>query len=175
MQPLAGGFLARVIFVYLSFFYNEKFLLLLQLLLNLRPSRGPSLPFLCKSLLLWNLFPCDTVNQISSPYSPLSNKPPPTLSGEESYRKPPSLYYRPPSPFPPNYSSPINERLYQSITTVNDCKTLCGLIQDGLFTNWKFGFDSDPRLHDLQPSCSWASPLCILVLYGELIPLSFLN
>ena len=31
-------------------------------------------------------------------------------------------------------------------------------------------FDSDPRLHDLQPSCSWASPLCILVLYGEPIP-----
>ena len=28
---------------------------------------------------------------------------------------------------------------------------------------WKFAFDSDPRLHDLQPSCSWASLLCILV------------
>ena len=36
-----------------------------------------------------------------------------------------------------------------------------------LFTNWKFRFDSDPQLHDLQPSCSWASPLCILVLYEE--------
>ena len=23
-------------------------------------------------------------------------------------------------------------------------------IQDGLFTNWKFGFVFDPRLHDLQ-------------------------
>ena len=33
-----------------------------------------------------------------------------------------------------------------------DCKTLCGLIQDGLFTNWQLGFDCDPRLHDLQPS-----------------------
>ena len=31
-----------------------------------------------------------------------------------------------------------------------DYKTLCGLIRDGLFTNWKFGFDSDPRLHDLN-------------------------
>ena len=28
--------------------------------------------------------------------------------------------------------------------------TLCGLIRDGLFTHWKFGFDSDPRLHDLK-------------------------
>ena len=25
-----------------------------------------------------------------------------------------------------------------------------GLIRDGLFTNWKFGFDSDPRLRDLK-------------------------
>ena len=23
-------------------------------------------------------------------------------------------------------------------------------MRDGLFTNWKFGFDSDPRLHDLK-------------------------
>ena len=82
-----------------SFFYN------LQLLLNLRPSWGPSLPFLCKSLLLWNLFPWDTVNHISSPYSLLSNKPPPSneppprLVGEESYRKPPSSLLSPiPSP-----------------------------------------------------------------------------
>ena len=50
-----------------------------------------------------------------------------------------------------------------------------GLIWDGWFTNWEFPIDSDPRLHDLQLSCSWASPLCILVLYGELIPSSFLN
>ena len=28
--------------------------------------------------------------------------------------------------------------------------TSCALIRDGLFTNWKFGFDSDPRLHDLK-------------------------
>ena len=25
-----------------------------------------------------------------------------------------------------------------------------GLIQDGLFTNWKIRFDSDPQLHDLK-------------------------
>ena len=31
-----------------------------------------------------------------------------------------------------------------------DCKTSCGLIQDGLFTSWTVGFDSDPRLHDLK-------------------------
>ena len=30
------------------------------------------------------------------------------------------------------------------------CKTSCGLIRQGLFTNWKFGFDSDPRMHDLK-------------------------
>ena len=35
-----------------------------------------------------------------------------------------------------------------------DCKTSCELIRGGLFTNWKFGFDSDPRLPDLQPSCT---------------------
>ena len=29
------------------------------------------------------------------------------------------------------------------------------------FTNWKFTFDSDPQLLDLQPSYSWASPPCI--------------
>ena len=32
----------------------------------------------------------------------------------------------------------------------HDCNPSCGLILDGLFTNWKFGFDSDPGLHDLQ-------------------------
>ena len=32
----------------------------------------------------------------------------------------------------------------------HDCKSSCRLIQDSLFTNWKFGFDSDPRLHDLK-------------------------
>ena len=28
--------------------------------------------------------------------------------------------------------------------------TSCGLIRDGLFTNWKLGFVFDPRLHGLQ-------------------------
>ena len=32
----------------------------------------------------------------------------------------------------------------------HNCNTLCGLIWDSLFTNWKFGFVFDPRLHDLQ-------------------------
>ena len=32
----------------------------------------------------------------------------------------------------------------------HDRKTSRGLIRDGLFTNWKFGFVSDPQLHDLQ-------------------------
>ena len=32
----------------------------------------------------------------------------------------------------------------------HNCKTSYGLIRDGLFTNRKFEFDSDPRLHDLQ-------------------------
>ena len=36
-------------------------------------------------------------------------------------------------------------------------------------------FDSDARLHGLQPSGTWAFSLCILVLYGELILSSFLN
>ena len=32
----------------------------------------------------------------------------------------------------------------------HNCKSLCGLIGDGLFTNWKFGFVFDPQLYDLQ-------------------------
>ena len=32
----------------------------------------------------------------------------------------------------------------------HDRKTSCGLIRDGLFTNWKFGSDYDPRLLDLK-------------------------
>ena len=32
----------------------------------------------------------------------------------------------------------------------HDHKTLCALILDGLFNNWKFGFDSVPRLLDLK-------------------------
>ena len=54
----------------------------------------------------------------------------------------------------------------------HDSKTSLGLIEDDLFSNWKFAFDSDPRLHDLK---LLALPLCFLVFYGELIPSSFLN
>ena len=43
-----------------------------------------------------------------------------------------------------------------------DCKTLCGLIRDGLFPNWKFGFVFDPRLHDLQ-----LLVLCFSTLYSS--------
>ena len=40
----------------------------------------------------------------------------------------------------------------------------------------RFGFDSDPGLHDLKLlSCTWAFPLCILVLYGELINMPSLS
>ena len=46
----------------------------------------------------------------------------------------------------PDYSSLINDRLLIN----HNCKTLCGIIQDVLFTKWKFGFDSDPRLPELK-------------------------
>ena len=36
------------------------------------------------------------------------------------------------------------------------------------FTNWKFGFHSDPRLHDLKPSCTRAFPLSIPVLPSQI-------
>ena len=32
----------------------------------------------------------------------------------------------------------------------HNCKTSYGLIRDGIFTSWKFGFVFDPWLHDLQ-------------------------
>ena len=32
-----------------------------------------------------------------------------------------------------------------------------------LFSNWKFGFDSDPRLHDVQPSCTlWRTDTIVI-------------
>ena len=61
---------------------------------------------------------CNTVNPLLSP--PLIH-PSPFFTGRK--------LISPPLPSP-NYSSLVNERLY--------CKTLCGLIRDGLFTNWKF-------------------------------------
>ena len=46
-----------------------------------------------------------------------------------------------------------SERLLRknNLSLINhNCKTSCGQIRDGLFTNWKMGFDSDPQLHDLK-------------------------
>ena len=39
---------------------------------------------------------------------------------------------------------------WKTVLINHDRKTSYGLIQDGLFTNWKFGFDYDPRLLDLK-------------------------
>ena len=84
-----------------------------------------------------------TVNPLLSPPFQLIPlpviTPPPLFRGREVI-SPPSLLGPLPYP-PPNYSSPINERLLIN----HDRKTSCGVFQDGLFTNWKFGFDSDPR------------------------------
>ena len=53
------------------------------------------------------------------------------------------------SPLPtPNYSSLINDRLYQSITTV---KPFVWTDPGWFITDWKFGFHSGPWLHDLKP------------------------
>ena len=44
------------------------------------------------------------------------------------------------------------------------------LIRDGLYTNQKFRFDSDPRLHDLQPSCTWGfSVEVIFPFFSEIV------
>ena len=53
-----------------------------------------------------------------------------------------------PPPPPSNTPLPTNKPPPPSLI-VCDRKTSCGLTQNGLFTNWKFGFDSDPRLLDL--------------------------
>ena len=51
------------------------------------------------------------------------------------------------SPLPsPHYSSLINDK---TVLINHDRKTSFGLIQDGLFSHWKFGFVFDPQLHDL--------------------------
>ena len=58
-----------------------------------------------------------------------------------------SLLSSPPSPLPsPNYSSLKNERLYYQSRLWN-------------FVWTDLGFDFFRRLHNLQPSCSWASRL----------------
>ena len=86
-----------------------------------------------------------TINPLLSP--PLSNNPPPSnkpplFRGRKLISPPPSLLSPPPLP----YLFFTNN--CQTVSINHDCKTLCGLIQDSLFTNWKIGFDSDPRLHD---------------------------
>ena len=67
---------------------------------------------------------------------------------------PSSTLLRVPPPLPYNYSL-ISDRQYLSTTAVrspiaNECKTFCGLVQDGLLTSWKFVFVFDPPLYELQ-------------------------
>ena len=66
-------------------------------------------------------------------------KPPSQMSPGSPSNKPP-LYIKPSTPPPPP-----------------------GMVY--YFTNWKFTFDSDPQLLDLQPSYSWASPPCSIYLW----------
>ena len=83
----------------------------------------------------------------SSIKSSLPNKP--SLFRERKLA--PSLL-RPPS-LPVIYSSLTNDRLYYQswlLWVYCNCKTSCGLIQDGLFTSWMFGFVFDPGLHNLK-------------------------
>ena len=52
------------------------------------------------------------------------------------------------------------------------------MIQDTLFTNWKFGLAFDTRRHDLQLlvlELFYFVLYRIIVLYGELMPSSSLN
>ena len=49
---------------------------------------------------------------------------------------------KPPPPPPSNKPLPTNKPPPPSLI-VCDRKTSCGLAQNGLFTNWKFGFDSE--------------------------------
>ena len=68
---------------------------------------------------------------------------------KSSIKHPPSN--KPPPPPPPVLSGA--HQMIDGLLTVlinRDCKTSCGLIRNGLFTNWKIGFDSDPWLHDLK-------------------------
>ena len=93
---------------------------------------------------------------------PLSNKP--SFSVEESFNnKPPSLLT--PIPPLPLFLFFINKRLYQSMTTVKLCVDRS--IQDGLFSNWKFGFIFDHGPLDLQPSCTWAFSLGFFFFVGN--------
>ena len=60
---------------------------------------------------------------------------------KEKVNKPPSLL----SPLPLTLTF-----LHFTVLINHDYKTSCGMIQDGLFTNWQFGSLIDPWLHDLQ-------------------------
>ena len=101
-----------------------------------------------------------TVNSLLTPHPQIN----PPFSGEES--KPTSLLGLPPT-LPSLLLSSTNkiyyDRLYSSTTSV---ELHLGLIQDGLYTSWEFGFVFDPWLHDLQ--------LLVPELF-HLIPLSLLN
>ena len=98
---------------------------------------------------------------VSPPFQliPLRVMSPPTpLFRGREVMSPPPLSIRPPPLPSPNYFSLINERLFIN----HDRKTSCGVIQDGLFTNWKFGFDSDPQLYDLQLSFLWRTDTIVV-------------
>ena len=54
----------------------------------------------------------------------------------------------------------------------HNCKSWCGLIWNGLFTNWICLICFWSSAAWPPASCTWAFPPCILVLYGKLIPSS---
>ena len=114
-----------------------------------------------------NLINEHALNRQPVPLSPPPSliSPPPHLQGKK-INNPPSLL----SPLP----LPLII-LHFTLLISHDCKTSCGLIQDGLFTNWQFGSLTDPWLHDLQLLVLVVCPLCILVLLGQLRPWSLLN
>ena len=88
-----------------------------------------------------------TLNPLLSPPSQISPLPliGPPFQGKK-VNKPP-ISFKPSSP-------PLSYLFFTSkwwtVLINHNCKTSCGLTWDGLITNWKVGFDSDPRLRDLQ-------------------------
>ena len=90
---------------------------------------------------------CNPLLSPSSQISPLPLIPPPPPSLFRGRKLMSPLSIKSPSLSSPNYSSLIK------IVCINQTrlfKTSCELICDGLFINWKFGFDSDHRLYDLK-------------------------
>ena len=71
------------------------------------------------------------------------------LAYHESSNKPPFLFRERKLISLPSPLSFFTNKCWTVLINHN-CKTLCGLIQHGLFTNWKFRFVFDPRLCDLQ-------------------------